>query len=55
MDYKRLAQLTDKVLLKVNSNDEWQEYVQLHEQLDTKMHKNRWQLQVNNLQARDVN
>ena len=55
MDYKRLAELTDKVLLKVNSSHEWQEYLQLHELLDAKMHKSRWQLQVNNLRIKDVN
>lgn len=54
MDYKRLAELTDKVMLKANSSAEWQEYLQLHEYLDAKMHKDRWQLQVNNLQFKDV-
>ncbi|MDG1732466.1 MAG: hypothetical protein P8H39_05750 [Thalassotalea sp.] len=43
MDYQRLAELTQKVLTKVNSLEEMQEYKQLHNELHGVIRQQRWQ------------
>ena len=42
MDYKRLAVLTNKLLLKVNTDAEYQEYQKLHEELHLQLKTERF-------------
>ena len=39
MDYQRLQQLTNKVLLKVNTDKEYVEYLRLHSLLEIELEK----------------
>ena len=43
MDYQRLAELTQKVLAKVISLEEMQEYNKLHNELHGVIRQQRWQ------------
>ncbi|WP_185962593.1 hypothetical protein [Thalassomonas sp. M1454] len=43
MNYQRLAELTQKVLAKVNTFEEMQEYQELHNELHNVIRQQRWQ------------